>query len=70
MKILIEGESKEISELFSAIRKDKNVTYGDVLKFTYGEKNFPKQSQSGGVSIQDAPLVVVAQTDKDADFLR
>lgn len=51
-------------------QEKKFVTYGDIFKSTYGEKNFLKKSQSDGVSIADAPLVVVVQTDKDADFWR
>lgn len=69
MKILIEGEPKEIAELLKTTRQEKIVTYGDVLKATYGENFTPKKSQSDGVSIEEAPVVVVAQIGRSADSL-
>lgn len=69
MKILIEGETKEIAELIKTIRQEnKIVTYGDIFKATYGENFTAKKNQSDDATIADAPLVVVVQTDKVADF--
>lgn len=59
MKIQIDGNAKEIAELLKTIRQEKTVTYGDIKKHL--------KNQSDGVSIEQAPLVVVANTSRLAE---
>ena len=61
-----------IAELVKKLNEEqakKTVTYGDVLKATYGEHFTPQKSQSDGVSIEEAPVVVIARIKESADFL-
>ena len=63
---------KYIAELVKKLngeQEKKFVTYGDVLKATYGEYFIPTINQSDGVSIEEAPVVVVVRTSGSADSL-
>ena len=68
-----ENDAKNyIVELVKKLNEEqakKTVTYGDVLKATYGEHFTPQKSQSDGVSIEEAPVVVIARIKESADFL-